>query len=166
MAPETDPIDPGPAWPEPGTSEAEAFGGAGEPPPVAARPAKSREQPPVRLREIVGVVLLVVLADVTIYRGLGFAGYAMFFLAAPVLFVLGAPRPRFQTGFWILGLMLLVLSAKMAWCGSWLLVGAGFVLWVAFAMALAGLAPHALEVAVYASQTVLAGYEGLILYRN
>ena len=110
--------------------------------------------------------MLVVLADVVIYRGQGFAGCAVFFLAAPVLLGLGAPRPRFGIGFWLLGLMLILLAAKMLWCGSWLLVASGLALLVAFAMALSGLRPYVLETVVFASQTILAGYEGLNHYRR
>ncbi len=133
--------------------------------PVDA-PAAAREQPPLRWREILAVLLLVVLSDVTIYRGLGFAGYGVFFLAAPVLLWLGAPRPRLGIGFWLLGIMLILLAAKTLWCGSWLLVASGFALLVAFAMALAGLCPYVLETAVFASQTILAGYAGLNQYRR
>ncbi|HUT89754.1 MAG TPA: DUF4153 domain-containing protein [Thermoguttaceae bacterium] len=135
-------------------------------PPAEPRATASPQQPPVRWREILAVVLLVVLSDVTIYRGLGFAGYALFFLAAPLFLVFGAPRPRFRAGFWVLGILLVLLAAKAAWCGSWLLVACGLALVVGFAMALSGLCPYVLEVGVFASQTILAGYEGLIHYRR
>jgi len=125
-----------------------------------------REHPPVRPREILALLLLVVLSDVAVYRGHGFAGYALLFAAAPVFLLFGAPRPRFRAGFWVLGIMLVLLAAKMLWYGSWLLVASGLALLVAFAMALSGLSPHVLEVVVFASQTILGGYEGLIHYRR
>ncbi len=121
-----------------------------------------REQPPTKWRELLAVLLLVVLCDLTIYRGQGFAGYALLFVAAPFLLTFGSPRPRFGRGYWLVGLMLLVAAGKMIWCGSALLVAAGFALLVALAMALSGLCPYVLEMAVFLSQTVLAGYEGLI----
>lgn len=123
-----------------------------------------REQPPVRWREIVALLLLVALCDVTMYRGQGFAGYALLFTGAPALLLAGCFRPRGRLSLWIVGIMLLVLSAKMLWCGSELLVSSGFVLLVAFAMSLSGLCPYVLETAVFASQTILAGYEGFIHY--
>ena len=43
---------------------------------------------PVRGRELLAVSWLVVLSDLTIYRGQGFAGYALFFVVAPVLLVM------------------------------------------------------------------------------
>ena len=122
--------------------------------------------PPVRWREILAILLLIVLSDVTIFRGSGFAGYSVFFLAAPLLLWLGAPRPRLGIGFWLLGVLLILLAAKMLWCGSWLLVAAGFALVVALAMTLSGLHPYVLETLVFASQTILAGYAGLIRYRR
>jgi len=125
-----------------------------------------RDQRPVSHREIFAVLLLVILSDATIYRGEGFAGYAAFFLAAPLLFWLGAPLPRVSKSVLLLGLMLILLAARAAWCGSLLLVASGFALLVGFAMAMAGLRPYVLEGAVFASQTVLAGYEGLRHYRR
>jgi hypothetical protein len=133
---------------------------------VLTRARNRREQPPVRWREILSVLLLIVVCDLTIYRGEGFAGLALLFVAAPVLLLVGAPRPIRRSSFWIVGIMLLALAAKMVWCGSALLVACGFALIVAFAMALSGLCPYVLEVGVFASQTILAGYDGLIHYRR
>ena len=152
--PQPPPLEPGPSAPP------------GQTPPFDLVATPVQEQPPVRWREILAVLLLVVVSDVTLYRACGFAGYGAFFLVAPLLLCLGAPRPRLRTGFWLLGLMLALLVAKMLWCGSWLLAGSGFALLVALAMVLAGLRPYVLETVVFASQTVLAGYEGLIQYRR
>ncbi len=135
---------------------------AGE--PLVATVEVVAEPPPVRWRELLAVLLIVLLADVTLFRGCGFAGYAAFFLGTPPLLWLGAPLPRRSAGFWLLGLMFLLLVAKMLWCGSWLLVACGLALIVAFAMLLAGIRPFVLEALVFGSQAVLAGYEGLIQY--
>ena len=146
---------------------------AGEPSVVMAeevtweRPERlTPEQPPVRWRELLAVVLLVVLADVALYRAYGFAGYAVFCAVAPLLLCLGSPRPRLADGFWLLGVLLAVLAARMFWSGSWLLVGCGAWLLVALAMTLSGLRPYVLETGVFASQSILAGYEGLVHYRH
>ncbi len=132
-----------------------------------ATATSTREQPPLGWREILAVFLLVVLCDLTMYRGQGFAGLALLFVGAPALLLLGSHRPRCGLGFWIVGLMLVALAAKMFWCVSWLPalhVAAGFVLLVAFAMSLSGLCPYVLEGVVFASQTILAGYAGLVHY--
>ncbi len=60
--------------------------------------------------------------------------------------------------------MLAALAAKLVWYGSTGMVVIGFAVLVAFAMALAGMRPYVLEGVVFASQTVLAGYAGLIQY--
>ncbi len=125
-----------------------------------------REKPPLKWRELLTVVLMVVLADLTLYRAYGFAGYASFFLAAPLLLCLGSPRPRPAGGFYLLAVMLLLLVARMFWWGSWLSVGVGFSLLAGFAMALSGIRPYVLETIVFASQTIPAGYEGLAQYRR
>ena len=124
------------------------------------------EQPPLRWREIVAIVLLVVVCDLTIYRGHGFAGYAVLFIVAPALLAIGSPRPRFGAIFWIIGAMMAILAVKLLWCGSMLLVAAGFALLVAFAAVLSGMYPYVLEVGVFASQTILAGYGGLRHYER
>ena len=160
MSPQTNSAGPGSADPEPGG------GGTPASQPTDTRGSVSLEQPPVRWREILALILLVALSDVTIYRGNGFGGYALLFLVAPALLLLGAPRPRFSAGFWILGTMLVILAAKMLWFGSVLLVACGLALVVGFAMALSGLCPYVLEVVVFASQTILGGYEGLVQYRR
>jgi hypothetical protein len=128
------------------------------------RPMVVEEPPPLRWRESLAIVLLVVLCDLTIYRGHGFAGYAVLFFAAPFLLAMGSPRPRCGAVAWLLGAMLVVLAIKLAWCGSALLVAAGFALVVAFAVALSGSCPYVVEVGVFASQVIVAGYEGLIHY--
>ena len=123
-------------------------------------------QAPVRWREILSVVALVALADLAMYRGHGFAGYALVFLAAPGLLLWGSPRPKPLAGAWVVGAMMLLLAAKLVWCGSGLLVAAGFALLAALSLAIAGLRPYVEETVVYAFQTVPAGYLGLVHYRR
>ncbi len=124
------------------------------------------DQPPVTWRELAVLLLMVVLADLAIYRSHGFAGYALFFLLAPFLLLLGCPK-RSYSG-WLLGaeFMLLAMAGRLVWCGAWLQVGCGVVLLVAFSMALAGIRPFVLELVVFASQSILSGYDGLATYRR
>jgi hypothetical protein len=94
-----------------------------------------RDQPsPPRWAELLGVFLLVVLCDLTIYRGQGFGGYALLFLAAPILLWVSSTRRSCGPAFWITSFMIVALAAKMLWCGSTALVAVGFALIVAFAM--------------------------------
>ena len=122
------------------------------------------EQEPIRWVELVGVGCLIIVCDLTIYRGQGFGGYALLFFVAPVLLWLSSSRRCRSHVLWVVAAMLVALAAKMLWCGSGPLLAIGFALVVAFAMALAGFRPYVLEAAFFASQVPHAGYRGLIRY--
>jgi len=144
---------------------AEPTATAGGRPPIPPLPRKKEEhQPPVSWREPIALLALAVLCDLIMYRGNGFAGYAVLFATAPALLWLGSPRPRLGRDFWLVVAMLLVLAVKMVWCGSWLLVGVGFALVVALAMTMVGQHPYVLAAVVFASQTIRAGCDGLNYY--
>jgi len=124
-------------------------------------------QPPVSWREPLAAVAMVVLCDLTMYRGHGWAGYALLFAAAPLLLCLGTLRPRFGRGFWVVGALLLVLAARMAWCVpwlGWLMIAAGFALVGAFAMAISHQTPYVLAVVLFVAQTLRAGFDRLNYY--
>lgn len=119
---------------------------------------------PLRWRELISVLLLVVLSDLTVYRGHGFAGYAILFLLAPVLLLVGSPRPLIRASYWIVVAMLAALAARLIWLGSVLGAATGFALLVASAMAIAGRRLYVLDVLPFALQTVVAGAAGLAQY--
>lgn len=125
---------------------------------LATEPVKSSS----RWREMAVLLPVIVLADMTIYRGHGYAGCALLFAIAPLLLLLGAPRPRFRHDLWIVGAMLILLAANLLWCGSRLQVALGFALLVAFAMVLSGLRPYVLDVLAYALCALLAGLKNLL----
>ena len=124
----------------------------------------SNDQAPIAWRELLTVLVLVVLSDLTIYRGHGLAGYALLFATAPILFWIGSYRP--QTGFvtWLVGLMPIALAAKMLWCGAAWYVAVGFALLAAFSACLAGRVPYVFAVLELASSLVRRGYQGLNHY--
>lgn len=122
------------------------------------------DQPPVRLRELAAVVAAVVLCDLTIYRGHGFAGYALLFVGLPALVALGAFRPLPGAAAWTTGIMLLLLAGRLLWCGSILAVAAGFSLVAAFAISLSGQRPFVVETIVFASQAIASGYRRFVHY--
>ena len=117
--------------------------------------ASAREAglPPVGWREIVAVLALVVLCDITLYRSYGPAGHAALMVLAPFLFWLGSPRPRCRVSLWVISLMLAVLAARLLWCGYLLLLPVGVALLVAWALSLSGQVPHVLEAVVFGSVT-------------
>lgn len=151
----------------PRTAGADAAGyraWSGPPPKIQKR---EEPQPPLGWREPLAALVLVVLCDLAIFRGHGWTGYAATFALAPALLAFGTWRPRLGGPFWLLAVMLLVLAAKIVWCVpwlGWLMVGAGFALVAAVAMALSGQTPYVLAVVVFASQTIRAGFDRLNYY--
>lgn len=137
---------------------------AGPETPGARTADMSPARPSLPWRECLALLLLIVLCDLTIYRGFGFAGYGLLFFAGPWLLLLGATRPRRGLSVWLVDLMLTLLAARMVWCGSLTGLVMGAALLVAFAMSLSGQRPYVLETAVFASQAVWAGYRGLLHY--
>jgi hypothetical protein len=110
------------------------------------------------------VGLIVALADVVIYRGSGFAGYAALFAGGPLLLTLGCPRVRPAAGLLPIVAMLILLALRMVWLGSNLGLAAGFVLLVAFAMAVSGRRPYVLDIAAHGVTALFAGCVRLVGY--
>jgi hypothetical protein len=121
------------------------------------------ETRPVAWREFAGVLLLVVISDLAIYRGQGFAGYGVLFALAPVALALGASTWRRRLS-WLFIATLLGLASRLLWSGSWLAVGCGFFCVVALALCLAGLSPHILSIIAATGQALLTGAAGLNAY--
>jgi hypothetical protein len=117
---------------------------------------------PIGWTELAGVLLLVFLADVTVYRGHGFAGYSLLFAVSPALFWLSSTRRSGGAATWVTFGMLLALAAKLVWCGNAPLVAMGFTLIVAYTMALSGYRPFVLEAVAYAAQSLQAGLMAII----
>ena len=116
------------------------------------------------LREIVALILIIVLCDLTLYRSRGYAGPGVLFLAAPLLLFLGSVRRKRDVSIWLLVPMLLFVSARLFWCGSDFAIASGFVVLACFAMSLVGLRPYMTRVALFASHLIPAGHRGLHHY--
>lgn len=122
------------------------------------------ESRPVRWREILAVLLIVVLCDLVMYHGTGFAGYALLFVFAPVLLTVSSDASRGRRVGWLFATVLLVLALRLAWCGSWLAVGCGYFCLVALTMCLAGQMPQVLSMLAFTGQSLAAGAVGLSQY--
>jgi len=129
--------------------------------PLISKPV---DQPPVRLREILALLLLVALCDVTIYRGHGFAGFATLLALAPLPLFLGTPRPAIRGATWLIAGMLLLLSARTLWLGSELGILVGLSLLVACSLTLHGRRPYVFDIVFHGLQTIAAGVLGLSDY--
>jgi hypothetical protein len=132
--------------------------------------SSARDEPPVGWRELLAVVLLVAVADVTVYRGHGYAGYAALYAAVPWLLLWGLPAGRVLGGRrrWgsalVVGILLTVLAARMVWSGWELNTISGAVLLMALALALSGSVPYVLELLVFPARMMLGGLLGLAPY--
>jgi hypothetical protein len=119
---------------------------------------------PVRWPEISCLLLIIVLCDVTIYRGAGFAGYAALVAGVSVLLAAGVPSKRPQRASWVFAILVAGAAVRLVWCGSGLSFAAGVVVMFGFAMSLVGRTPYLIHAAVFASQTFAAGHAGLNHY--
>jgi hypothetical protein len=133
--------------------------GVPQAPAAIAAPAQR-----VKARELWSVLGLLVLADLTVYRCLGFAGMAALFAVAPFLLHCGAPQRRFDGDIWITGALLILLAAALLWCGTGWQVALGAALLFAFATTLVGMRPYAVDVFILASMTIVTGGAGLTQY--
>jgi uncharacterized protein DUF4153 len=121
-------------------------------------------QPPIVARELVALLLIVGLSDLTIYRGHGYAGLGLLFTVAPLLILVGIVPRRFDGSSWMLAPLLVLTSIRLVWCGSPAAVVAGFALLCGYGMGLSGLKPHVIQVGVFAAHLITAGHRGLHLY--
>ena len=120
--------------------------------------------PPVRWRELLAVVLLVALADLTIYRGHGFAGWAALLVLAPLLLVLGMPKLHLRRSVGLIAAMLLVLSLRMIWLGSALGAVTGLALLITLAVTLQGRRPQLGDVIASSIESLAMGGMRLGVY--
>jgi len=131
---------------------------------VQAKPLRAVVQPPARWSEVLAVITLVVLADVTLYRGQGYAGFSALFAGGAVLLWLGSYRPKLGVDFWMLAALMSLLAGRLLWQGSWLAVGFGFALLLAYAMVFSGQRPYVLGVVTFLAQVIRGGFDGLLFY--
>jgi hypothetical protein len=137
---------------------------ADSPGPETSQTVSAIKQPAVTWRELLAVGGMVVLADLTLFWGHGYAGLTAFFLLAPTLLLAGTPRPCHSKSVWVCLGMLVFVAVKLLWCGTALVVFFGFALIVAIAMSAIGQTPFVIGLIVYASQTIQAGCLGLDHY--
>jgi len=135
-----------------------------ENPPVALENAPG--DPPPRLAELASLLGMLILADLAIYRGSGaaYAGWAALFGGAPILLSVAGARRRPNLGVLLLGAMLVLLAARLAWCGSPVEQGVGLALLPCFAVALAGFVPYLTDAFTLTLQIPYHGARALAVY--
>ncbi len=126
--------------------------------------SSQRQFPAASIREVVSLLLIVLLADVTVYRGQGYSGYAVLFTGVPLLFLAGAIRQRVLGVTWLLAVLLAATALRLVWCGNSGAVLAGTFLTACFAMAQYGLPPWVLHTLVFTTRLFGAGHRALTQY--
>lgn len=134
------------------------------PRPSWADPLPEPIRPAIRWREILSILTLVVLADITIFRGIGYAGGALLLLVAPLLLVIGSPAPKFSIVLSAVGLMVWATAARLIWQGSAYSGFAGVLVVTAFAMTLSGRTPFILELLGYFCKSWIDAIDVLGVY--
>jgi hypothetical protein len=127
-------------------------------------PSSAPIDPPLSAAELASLLAIVALADLAIYRGEGYAGWAAVLGAAPVLLFLGAAHKRLGRGIFLLGSMLLMLAARLVWCGSVVEAAVGLALLPCFAISVAGYIPYVTDSLLFTLQIVYHGGRGLAAY--
>jgi hypothetical protein len=120
--------------------------------------------PPPRSLEFLGLFGIVALADLAIYRGGGYAGWAAVLAAAPVLLFIGAAHRRPRPSAFLLGAMLVLLAARLVWCGSVIETAVGLAVLPCFAIAVAGFVPYLSDSLIFTLQIVYHGGRGVAAY--
>ena len=117
-------------------------------------------------RGIVSILLMVFVADLVIYHGHGFCGYAALFVLAPLTlwFGIGQRVDSRLSSAALIFTMLLALAARLFWSGSAAGIYVGFALTIGFAMACLGRKPYVLECLVYATQSISSAFYCLSQY--
>jgi len=114
-----------------------------------------------RIRAMLALLAMVIVSDLTIYRGEGFAGAAVFLLVAPAVLVIARPWFVCSVPTVFCGVMLFCLAGRLAWCGSFLAILSGGCVVVAFALSLNGRRPFVLQTLNFSGMTLPYGAEVL-----
>ncbi len=121
-------------------------------------------QPPVSWREFLGIALLIIVCDVTLYRSGAYAAYALCAVIAPWCLMLASPSRAPRPIRWAFLAWLMLYAARLVWCGSLEVVVCAAIVLGAFAMALAERTPYVLELMAYLLQILVAGVQGILFY--
>jgi hypothetical protein len=122
------------------------------------------EETSLRWPELLCLAGILVLADLGIYRGDGYAGWAAVFAASPVLLWIGGGRRRWDPLLPLLGLMLVMLACKLIWCGLPTTIVVGMALFPFFGLSLSGRRPYVMDAISFAAGLAPSGGRGLAGY--
>ena len=118
-------------------------------------------------REPAAVLAAVILADVSLYHGDGFAGLALFVLMLPILFLLGTNSPLLNVRTSLFFVLAFFVSLKLIWCGNPAAVCVGLGVIFLIAALQAGMPLHLRSLIAYSFNGVFAApYNFADYYRS
>lgn len=124
-------------------------------------PRRTSNHALARGRELLGLLLLVLIADLLIYRGEGYSGFAAFLvLTLPLLFMArpkadSSPRPIVSA---LMAILVIATAVRVMWLGHVALILVGLVLLAGWARAVSGRVPYVVDTVV---QTFIAPLSGI-----
>lgn len=119
------------------------------------------------IREAACVATSIVVADITLYRGHGYAGIAVMAIAGMVLLWIGKRRASQQRHYrWVVAALLTASALKLVWDGSVALSLFAGVLVSSFVVALEGHAPYVLETLAAPIKAVPAAAMACVSHRR
>jgi hypothetical protein len=119
---------------------------------------------PVTWVELLALAVIVAIGDVALFRGYGYAGIACFVAVGACLMEIAASSRPPHLARWCVGGMLVLIVARLVWCGSVLSSIAGFSLLVAWTMTLDGQCPYVISTIFHAVQSLLGGFFRIVDY--
>lgn len=120
--------------------------------------------PDVSLLEFCSVILMIVLVDLTIYSGKGYAGYALLLAVIPLLIALGGRKRRLGWQTIVVTLLTWGVAARLLWCGNELAFAIGLVLLGCVSISLNSGTIYLLDVIRFFGLLVPAGGAGMVAY--
>jgi hypothetical protein len=112
---------------------------------------------PVTSREIVAIVAWTALADLLIFRSLGFCGPAVFFALVPLVFSILQPKLMRRHFALLLAGLLAIVVGRLVWQGSSLAIFSAVALVIGLAMSAADATPLVMEGTSLAARCAIDG---------
>ncbi len=118
---------------------------------------QANQSQPMQWRELIALSVWTLLADLLIFRTIGFSGPALFFALAPLFFLAREFAGQKPWIAMIIVALLWLIAARLSWAGSGLTVAAGVALIFALAMVMCGCLPMELDGIAYAARVLIDG---------
>ena len=120
------------------------------------------DQRVMRWQEPIALVLIVLVADLGVFRSGGYAGNAAFLLTATLLFWWGVVARTCSRAVGPVLILLLGVTIRLVWCGSGGAATLGYLLLASWAAALSGRMPYVHVVLSFISETFVSGSRALV----